>query len=242
MNWASFHPSLPLVVSGADDRQVKLWRMNGEAYNCMPAGGCWSRRQVELWRMDGGVAGASVRKCRVVLALQHGVKAARDLHALSVNRALLHNSCTPCLPTDTKAWEVDTLRGHVNNVSCVIFHPKQVCDAVVRVFCCAAAVGWGGYICVSCVIFHPKQVCYFACVGCLLWVAVGTMSDPPAQAGVLLAGYCCTAAAGMTLLVGVASQILHPKQARVCATDSPGVWQWSEPRPTCCLSTGHHDV
>ena len=31
VNWASFHPSLPLVVSGADDRQVKLWRMNGRA-------------------------------------------------------------------------------------------------------------------------------------------------------------------------------------------------------------------
>jgi coatomer subunit alpha len=28
VNWASFHPSLPLVISGADDRQVKLWRMN----------------------------------------------------------------------------------------------------------------------------------------------------------------------------------------------------------------------
>ena len=26
---------------------------------------------------------------------------------------------------DTKAWEVDTLRGHVNNVSCVIFHARQ---------------------------------------------------------------------------------------------------------------------
>jgi len=26
---------------------------------------------------------------------------------------------------DTKAWEVDTMRGHVNNVSCVMFHPKQ---------------------------------------------------------------------------------------------------------------------
>ena len=25
---------------------------------------------------------------------------------------------------ETKAWEVDTLRGHTNNVSCVIFHPK----------------------------------------------------------------------------------------------------------------------
>jgi WD40 repeat protein len=29
VNWASFHPTLPLVISGADDRQVKLWRMNG---------------------------------------------------------------------------------------------------------------------------------------------------------------------------------------------------------------------
>lgn len=28
VNWASFHPTLPLIVSGADDRQVKLWRMS----------------------------------------------------------------------------------------------------------------------------------------------------------------------------------------------------------------------
>jgi len=28
VNWASFHPTLPLIISGADDRQVKLWRMN----------------------------------------------------------------------------------------------------------------------------------------------------------------------------------------------------------------------
>eukprot|EP00201_Polytomella_parva_P004063 CAMPEP_0175079292 /NCGR_PEP_ID=MMETSP0052_2-20121109/24734_1 /TAXON_ID=51329 ORGANISM="Polytomella parva, Strain SAG 63-3" /NCGR_SAMPLE_ID=MMETSP0052_2 /ASSEMBLY_ACC=CAM_ASM_000194 /LENGTH=1320 /DNA_ID=CAMNT_0016349591 /DNA_START=62 /DNA_END=4023 /DNA_ORIENTATION=+ len=28
VNWAAFHPSLPLIVSGADDRQIKLWRYN----------------------------------------------------------------------------------------------------------------------------------------------------------------------------------------------------------------------
>ncbi|ONH68897.1 Coatomer subunit alpha [Cyberlindnera fabianii] len=28
VNWASFHPRLPLIVSGSDDRQVKLWRMS----------------------------------------------------------------------------------------------------------------------------------------------------------------------------------------------------------------------
>merc|ERR1719167_1633910 len=45
---------MPLIISGADDRQIKLWRMN-----------------------------------------------------------------------DNKAWEVDTCRGHYNNVSCAIFHPRQ---------------------------------------------------------------------------------------------------------------------
>ncbi|KAK4297389.1 hypothetical protein Pmani_030206 [Petrolisthes manimaculis] len=28
VNWAAFHPTLPLVISGSDDRQVKLWHMN----------------------------------------------------------------------------------------------------------------------------------------------------------------------------------------------------------------------
>jgi len=28
VNWVAFHPTMPLIVSAADDRQVKLWRMN----------------------------------------------------------------------------------------------------------------------------------------------------------------------------------------------------------------------
>ncbi len=28
INWAAFHPTLPLIVSAGDDRQVKLWRMS----------------------------------------------------------------------------------------------------------------------------------------------------------------------------------------------------------------------
>ena len=31
VNWATFHPTLPLIVSAGDDRLVKLWRMNGRA-------------------------------------------------------------------------------------------------------------------------------------------------------------------------------------------------------------------
>lgn len=99
VNWASFHPSLPLIVSGADDRQVKLWRMNGEAGKADP----------------------------------HGLHVGDWLCTTRAEQVLGCDAChcialTPCRPSpcaDTKAWEVDTLRGHVNNVSCVIFHPKQ---------------------------------------------------------------------------------------------------------------------
>ena len=65
VNWAAFHHSLPLIVSGADDRQVKLWRMN---------------------ETKGEEAGGR----------------------------------RPSPPP-----QVDTLRGHINNVSCALFHPKQ---------------------------------------------------------------------------------------------------------------------
>ena len=60
VNWAAFHPTLPLIVSGADDRQVKLWRMNGARTlqppcpactipatpTSIPCKGCWVNHAV----------------------------------------------------------------------------------------------------------------------------------------------------------------------------------------------------
>ena len=60
VNWASFHPTMPIIVSGADDNQVKLWRTN-----------------------------------------------------------------------ETKAWEMDSMRGHSNNVSCVIIHRDLDQDLII---------------------------------------------------------------------------------------------------------------
>jgi coatomer protein complex subunit alpha (xenin) len=34
VNWVSFHPTLPLIVSAGDDRLVKLWRMSGTCQRC----------------------------------------------------------------------------------------------------------------------------------------------------------------------------------------------------------------
>lgn len=64
VNWASFHPSLPLIVSGADDRQVKLWRMNGEgAAGDGHLGGGLGRR----WQLQSGLLaeGGFEWRCRL---------------------------------------------------------------------------------------------------------------------------------------------------------------------------------
>lgn len=54
-NWASFHPTMPLIVSGADDRQIKLWRMNeskvghlGQTHPTILNKGCGVSQAVEL--------------------------------------------------------------------------------------------------------------------------------------------------------------------------------------------------
>ncbi len=30
VNWVVFHPTLPIIVSASDDRQIRLWRMTGK--------------------------------------------------------------------------------------------------------------------------------------------------------------------------------------------------------------------
>jgi WD40 repeat protein len=39
VNWVSFHPTLPLIVSAGDDRLIKLWRMSGSSITISTAPG-----------------------------------------------------------------------------------------------------------------------------------------------------------------------------------------------------------
>ena len=54
-NWAAFHPSMPLIVSGADDRQIKLWRMSDSKVAQNPLGHVHESCQ--------GVSSTSIIKC-----------------------------------------------------------------------------------------------------------------------------------------------------------------------------------
>ncbi|XP_026645773.1 coatomer subunit alpha [Microtus ochrogaster] len=50
VNWAAFHPTMPLIVSGADDRQVKIWRMNAKAFSLCTFS--FPRTGVQTFRRD----------------------------------------------------------------------------------------------------------------------------------------------------------------------------------------------
>ncbi|KAF7827283.1 coatomer subunit alpha-2-like [Senna tora] len=237
VNWASFHHTLPLIVTGADDRQVKLWRMNGltiEDFHCevcelakdkrvsFPVSN--SRTSVPFALIYSDIWGPSTvsnisrarwfvsfiddytrvtwiyllkqkydtssQKDQVILEyspfpelpvlcpqiidsalqppqtsdppqispdpdlnlqtnqildsarplqvysrrkappltsehVQSSPSEPQDVEVIDSSNPHTHDYDVPiALRKDTKAWEVDTLRGHMNNVSCVMFHAK----------------------------------------------------------------------------------------------------------------------
>ena len=88
VNWASFHPTLSLIVSGADDREVKLWRMNGQAIKVM---------------------------CLCLLC------------ANKRRRSFKRMTCVSKLWCRCQGLGSGHYAGtHQYNVSCAVFHPKQV--------------------------------------------------------------------------------------------------------------------
>ncbi len=54
VNWVSFHSTLPLLISAADDRQIKMWRMNGKIrQSILVQGQRWQRFSHSHFRFQG---------------------------------------------------------------------------------------------------------------------------------------------------------------------------------------------
>lgn len=140
---ASFHPTDDLIVSASLDQTVRVWDMTGLRKKQMGEGESSSFDQISFsLGSDGNRPGETSQGGLNVQAELFGtndvvVKYVLEGHDRGVNWAAFH----PTLPlissaaddrqvklwrmSETKAWEVDTLRGHANNVSCCLFHPKQ---------------------------------------------------------------------------------------------------------------------
>lgn len=82
---------MPLLVSGADDRQVKMWRYN----------------ESKAWEVS----------CKFIYYMQYII-----CNTLSNEKIFLAGSLLKLF--NCFSLKVDSCRGHYNNVSSVLFHPK----------------------------------------------------------------------------------------------------------------------
>ncbi|PVV01350.1 hypothetical protein BB560_004233, partial [Smittium megazygosporum] len=124
---AMFHPTEDLVVSACLDQTVRVWDISG------------LRKKSSAGAPHISVANASNRPNSQDYLIQFdvAVKFVLEGHTRGVNWAAFHPSKPLIMScgddrqvkiwrmSDTRAWEVESLRGHYNNVSAALFHPQR---------------------------------------------------------------------------------------------------------------------
>ncbi|CAE6997753.1 Coatomer subunit alpha [Pyrenophora teres f. teres] len=125
---ASFHPKEDLVVSASLDQSVRVWDISGlRKKHSAP----------QAMSFEDQMARANQNQADMFGNTDAVVKFVLEGHDRGVNFVAFH----PTLPlivsagddrlvklwrmSETKAWEVDTCRGHFQNASACLFHPHQ---------------------------------------------------------------------------------------------------------------------
>ncbi|KAJ1346487.1 hypothetical protein KIN20_001277 [Parelaphostrongylus tenuis] len=101
---AQFHPSEDLVASASLDQTVRIWDISGLRKKQLPGGGGSVPRPGAGPQSQADLFGQPDVVVKHVLEGHDRVKMWRY--------------------NESKAWEVDSCRGHYNNVSSVLFHPN----------------------------------------------------------------------------------------------------------------------
>ncbi|KAK9461774.1 coatomer WD associated region-domain-containing protein [Lipomyces oligophaga] len=131
---AQFHPKEDLIVSASLDQTVRVWDISGlRKKHSAPTTMTFEDQISRVNSNQGDMFGNTDAVVKYVL----------EGHDRGVNWVAFH----PTMPliisasddrmvklwrmSETKAWEVDTCRGHFNNATCCLFHPHQ--DLIISV-------------------------------------------------------------------------------------------------------------
>jgi len=116
---ARFHPKDELIVSASLDQTVRIWDFSAlkKKYS---SGGAGKPRPGEIF------GGNDVTVKHVLEGHDRGVNWA-DFHPKNSNLVISaadDRMIRMWRVSNSRAWEIDSLRGHTNNVSCCVFHPN----------------------------------------------------------------------------------------------------------------------
>ncbi|CAG9323393.1 unnamed protein product [Blepharisma stoltei] len=112
---AQFHPKEDMIVSSSLDQTIRVWDFKNLRQKFYSAGG---------------------RSSEIIMGTDVVVKFVLEGHDRGVNWAIFHPNSPYIVSaaddrtvrlwryTESKSWEVETMRGHSNNVSCALFHPN----------------------------------------------------------------------------------------------------------------------
>uniref|UniRef100_A0A8K9XHP0 COPA/B second beta-propeller domain-containing protein n=1 Tax=Oncorhynchus mykiss TaxID=8022 RepID=A0A8K9XHP0_ONCMY len=113
-----FHHDYPWILSASDDQTIRIWNWQSRTCVCVLTGHNHYVMCAQFHPSEDLVVSASLDQTVRVW----------DISGEFLCRWPTH--ITPfCIITPfnnkSKAWELDTCRGHYNNVSCAVFHPRQ---------------------------------------------------------------------------------------------------------------------
>ncbi|KAF9586896.1 hypothetical protein IFM89_039873, partial [Coptis chinensis] len=107
-----FHHESPWILSASDDQTIRIW--NWQSCTC-----------ISVLTGHNHYVMCAVFHPKEDLVVSASLDQTIRVWDIGALRKKTVSPADDSLRLNMKAWEVDTLRGHTNNVSCVMFHAKQ---------------------------------------------------------------------------------------------------------------------